>query len=125
MEIIQRAQAEWIEFKEAKKMVHREEVRKIKVEEKKDWQPPAMGCIKMNVSTVCDKSCNKVGIGITARDENKKSVQAWSVARDWTINPVVAEVEAVRIALLMAQQNGWHKVEIQVDIKALVESFQT
>lgn len=59
-----------------------------------------------------------------ARDHNSRCVQAWAVARERVINPVAAEVEAVRTALLMAQQSGWRRVEVHVDIKALADSLQ-
>lgn len=119
LEIIQRAQNKWIEFKKVQITDQREEKKIIRVEEQKEWQSTDLGCIKMNVSSVCDKSCNKVGISIIAKDAKKRCVQAWPVARDRTIDPVVDEVDAVHIALLMAQQNGWNKVKIQVDIKNL------
>lgn len=37
---------------------------------------------------------------------------------------MVAEAEATRVALLVALQNGSKDVEIQLDIKAIVESLQ-
>lgn len=37
---------------------------------------------------------------------------------------MVCEIDVARVALLLAQQNGWNKVKIQVDIKALAESLQ-
>lgn len=63
-------------------------------------------------------------LGIIALENSRRCVQAWAVARDRVINPVVAEVNAVCAALLMAQQSGWNRMEIQVDIKTLTGSFQ-
>lgn len=87
LEIIQRAQNEWMEFKEVQITGQREEKNIIRVKEQKEWQSPDMGCIKIKVSSACDKSYNKVGIGIIAKDAKKQCVQAWSIARDRTIDP--------------------------------------
>lgn len=38
---------------------------------------------------------------------------------------MVAKLETVRIALLVAQQNGRKKVEMQLDIKAIAACLQT
>lgn len=65
-----------------------------------------------------------MGLGIIARDNLEKNVQVWAVARERAINPMVVEIDAVRVAILLAQQNGWNQVEIQLDIKALVECLQ-
>lgn len=118
--IIQKAQQEWIEFKYNQLPSHQIEKR-IHVDRQQNWKAPAADTIKLNVSSVCDKNYSSVRVGIIARDAAKQRVQAWSVARDSTINPVVAEVDAVRIALLLVHKNDWKQVEIQLDIKALVE----
>lgn len=39
-------------------------------------------------------------------------------------NPLVAELEAVRAALLEALQNSWRIVEVQLEIKAITNSLQ-
>lgn len=37
---------------------------------------------------------------------------------------VVAETEAMHMALLLVQQNGWNNIEIQVNIKALTDCLE-
>lgn len=37
---------------------------------------------------------------------------------------MVVELDAVRITLLVVQQNGWRDIEVQVDIKALADCLQ-
>lgn len=46
------------------------------------------------------------------------------VVKDRVRNPVMAEMEAVRVALLVAHQNRWREIEIQVDIKAIAMCLQ-
>lgn len=46
------------------------------VEEQKQWQPLELGTLKLSVSSVCDKSCRNVGLGIIARDNLGMNVQA-------------------------------------------------
>lgn len=59
-----------------------------------------------------------------ARNDQGKALQLWSVARDSLYNLVVAELDAVRVALLITQQNSWLKIEIQIDIKAIADCLQ-
>lgn len=75
-EIIQRAQHEWMEFKEVQLSNQKEEEKMIHEERQQEWQPAEMGTIKLNVSFECDKNCISVGIGIIARDTDKQCVQA-------------------------------------------------
>lgn len=88
------------------------------------WHYPEEGEVKINVSSENDGPSAGVGLGLIARDELGRTMQGWSVTREAVMSPVVAEVEAVRVALLLAQQNGWQKVDIQVDIKALAQCLQ-
>lgn len=52
-------------------------------------------------------------------------LQSWAVAKDGIEKPAVAELEVIRVALVVAQQSGWRKIEIQVDIKAIAECLQS
>lgn len=82
------------------------------------WEKPAPGVFKLNVCSSCEGSGIGAGLGIVARDDTGHLLQSWAVVKDGVTNPVVAEMEVVRAALLVAQQNRWQDVEIQVDIKA-------
>lgn len=94
------------------------------MDEQKGWTSSEPGTIKINVSSTCDQNCSNVRLGIIARDDSRRCAQAWAVAMDRVINLVVAEVNAARVALLMAQPNRWNWMEIQVDIKTLARNFQ-
>lgn len=68
--------------------------------------------MKLNVSSDLSADGTSTGLRVIARDRQGDMIQAYSVARDGSCNPVVAELEAVRIALLVALQNSWRKIEI-------------
>lgn len=51
-------------------------------------------------------------------------MDAWSVSRERNFTPVEADMEAIRCALILAQQRGWRKLEVKLDVKALVTSLQ-
>lgn len=40
-----------------------------------------------------------------ARDDTGRLLQSWAVVNDGVVNPVVVDMEAVRVALVIAQQN--------------------
>lgn len=82
------------------------------------WKAPERGVVKLNVSLGDGKG---VGLGIVARDCTGSLLQTWAVFLDFTDNPIIAELEAVKVALVVAQQNEWRRVEIQGDIKAIAE----
>ena len=80
--------------------------------------------MKINVSTECEGAGEGTGWGLIARNDHGEVVQAWSVAREGRGLPVVAKTEAVRVALILAQQNAWRNVKIQVNIQALALCLQ-
>lgn len=121
LKVVQRAWYEWLEFREIQARGQKVKERRIMPEVPKPWQPPEEGTLKLNVSSFAEGNRTKIGLGIVARDYLGRTIQAWAVTRDGSSHPVVPEVEAVRVELLLAQQNGWRKVEIQSDIKAIIE----
>lgn len=125
LEVVQQAMEECLEFAECQQKSGHAAQRKMMVDRQKAWQHPEAGCVKLNVSSVWEGVGKTVGVGIIARNHNGKVEQPWSVAREEVANPVVAETNAVRVALVVAQQNGRRNVEIEVDIKALSVCLQT
>lgn len=121
LEVVQRAWYEWLEFKEIQERGQKVKERRIVPEVPKPWQPPEEGTLKLNVSSFAEGNRTKIGLGIIDRDYLGRTIQAWAATRDGSSHPVVLEVEAVRVELLLAQQNEWRKVEIQSDIKAIIE----
>lgn len=92
---------------------------------KEAWKPPELGGVKLNVSSICEGNRRGAGLGVAvARDDHGRLLQAWAVAKETVENPVIAELEAVRVALLVALQNSWRKVKVQVDIKAIANSLR-
>lgn len=53
----------------------------------------------------------------------RRTVEVWAFAREIVINLVMEKDAAVQAVLLMAQQNEWRKVEIQVNIESFRESL--
>ncbi|XP_052172310.1 uncharacterized protein LOC127788238 [Diospyros lotus] len=128
-EIIQKSLDEWTEFK-LENITQTSEPQLDKIPRRNvgsrqtNWQEPVEGTIKLNVCSSKLLPNGRVGLGIIARDEKGAMVQAWSIAKSGCFNPVVAEVEAVRIAQIVAQQNEWRSIEVQVDIKAIYDCLQ-
>lgn len=96
----------------------------MQVEPPEPWQKLVTGTIKLNVCSDTAVDGKAGGLGIIARDSRGDMLQAWSMARKGNYNPVVTELEAIRLALLAAQQNGWGRVEVQLDIKAIAACLQ-
>lgn len=111
--MIQKAWAEWPEFKESF-TPHTKSLASGRILARKEgWKTAERGVIKLNISSSCGKNGSQVGLGVAARDHSGVLFQIWAVFLDYTANPVIAKLEADRVALVVAQQNGWRKVEIQ------------
>ncbi|WP_157056330.1 hypothetical protein, partial [Candidatus Burkholderia verschuerenii] len=111
-EVVQRAWEEWMEFKEAQAEKTRISNKPILVRTRVRWTVPGPGIVKINVGTAEDRSKESSGIGIIARGEAGNIMLAMIVTRDSSLNPVVTELEATRLALILAHQNRWSKVEM-------------
>lgn len=123
-EVVQIAWTEWLEYKELHSQQQIPKAHNNTTERKMAWQPPDQGVVKLNVGSICEGQGKGVGLGIVARDSLGDLLQTWAVYLNYTNNPVIAELEAVRVALIVAQQNEWRRVEIQGDIKAIAECLQ-
>lgn len=98
--MIQSIWHEWLEFRENQARGQAAKGRRIVPEPPKQWQPPEEGTLKLNVSSFVEEHRINIRIGIIARDHVGRIVQAWSVTRDGSSNPVVAKVEASRVVLV-------------------------
>lgn len=94
--------SEWIEFK-GEQTKHNNGItgRTGKVGQEQ-WQFPEEEVVKLNVSSCVEGAGVNTGLGIIARDSTGEVQQAWSIVRGWENNPVVAEADAIRVALLLA-----------------------
>lgn len=124
LEVVQHAWSAWMEYKNAQKQTTREKVYTIRLPQKEAWKAPGPGVIKLNVSSASKAGAGGVGVGIVARDDQGRMLQTWVVHLRYMSNPVIAELKVVRIALVVSQQNGWRKVEIQGDIQAITACLQ-
>lgn len=66
----------------------------------------------------------EAGLDMVARNDLGNLVQAWAVVNEAIDIPVVAKLEAVMVALLVTLQNSWRRVEVEVEIKAIVDSLK-
>lgn len=105
-----------MEFKAKQTQKLKENIRIEMGERLEVGQYPGVGEVKINVSFSCEGTGEGAGLGLIATNDTGTTLQAWSITRDRMDSPVVADVEAVCMALLVAQQNGWRNIEIQVDI---------
>lgn len=77
---------------------------------------PERNVVKLNVSSLCDGKGKGVGLGIVAHNCSGELLQTWAVFLDFTDNLIIVELEATRVALIVAQQNARRKVKIQGEI---------
>lgn len=99
LEVVQEALGEWLEFRAGQKKQQKENGSRVMMSMAVSGDP---GSVKLNVSSSWEEGGKGVGLGIIARNDTGTVLQAWSVARDAIINPVVDETDAVRVALLVA-----------------------
>ena len=124
IDVVNLAWGEWLEYNAENGKKERESKVKERGTEAECWQKPELGTLKLNVCSECEGIGDDVGVGITARDDGGNLVQTWAIAKEQVLSPVATDLEAIRIALLMAQQNGWRRVEIQMDVKAMADCLQ-
>lgn len=58
--------------------------------------------IKLNACSNNLDGCSNVGLGVIARVASEKVVQMWLVTREGNLNPVVADLDYIRVAMLVA-----------------------
>lgn len=121
MEIVQHARAEWLEFKECEFIAKPQQTNRTGSIQQGKWRAPEKDVVKLNVSSLRAGRDKGVGLGIVARNCFGELLQTWAIFLDFTDNPVIAELEAARVALIVAQQNSWRRVEIQGEIRAIAD----
>ncbi|CAI9099243.1 OLC1v1036028C1 [Oldenlandia corymbosa var. corymbosa] len=119
-EVVNKAMEEWLEY-EAHCQVLPSQIHHTRVQQQLQWSKPAEGVIKLNVSALFQQYTGITGVGIVARDCRGSLLQVWAVARDRLQNPVVATLDAVRVALIFAQMNLWKNVQVELEVKNLVD----
>lgn len=57
-------------------------------------------------------------------NDTRTITHTWAVAREGFYSLVAADLEAMRCKLILAQQKGWRKIELKLDVKAMVTCVQ-
>lgn len=104
LDMVQQGMEEWMEYADCQQKLGKEVARRVRAERPIAWQNPAPDHINLNMSSVWEGAGKPVGQGIIARNHHGTVEQAWSVIREEVVNPVVAETDAVRVALVLAQR---------------------
>lgn len=92
-------------------------------QDQRERRYPERGIVRVVTSSMISDDRKSIGCGGIASDEEGRIIEAWTVTREEGYSPVVAEFEVVRIAMVCAHQQGWKKLELQLDTKALVHSL--
>lgn len=64
------------------------------------------------MSSTWEEAKKGLSLRMIARNDTGNVLHARSVARYKVPNLVVVEIDAVRVALLVVQQNGWRRIEV-------------
>lgn len=84
------------------------------------WKKPENGWIRIKVCSSTDDRYKRCALGITDIDEFGCITNAWFVSREGLFSPVTTNMEAIPCALLLAQQQGWKKTDVRLDVKTIV-----
>ena len=88
------------------------------------WKKPDKDWMRINFGSIVSDGETGGALGITAMNDQGNVINAWAVAREGLFTPVAADLEAIRCALILAQQQGWRRIEMKVDVKAMVCCLQ-
>lgn len=70
------------------------------------WRKPEQGQVRIKTSSSV-KNTDQIGaIGILAKDETGRITNGWAVTMEGSFTLVAADLEAIRCALILAQQQG-------------------
>lgn len=122
--IVKLAIQEWMEFKEAIQHTEGKAVQNLREKRQEEWRKPDQGITRIKATSAISEKNNKGAVGIVAIDDSGSTTHAWAVTREGSYSPVAADLEAVRCALILAQKQGWRKIEIMLDVKAIVLCLQ-
>ncbi|XP_027170367.1 hyoscyamine 6-dioxygenase-like [Coffea eugenioides] len=116
---------EWLEFKEAEEVNDRKCIAETtQPHQNRNWYPPEQGIIRVNNDAAIALQMNKTGRGIVARDSKGELVKACALQERKRGEPLIEEALAIREALLIGQEAGWRRIEVQSDSKGLIEKHQ-
>lgn len=102
-EVVQKACKEWMEFSSVNPQKQKLATSHIRVERRMAWKAPESDFVKLNVCSEIPRRSTGSGVGIVARNHDGEMLQTWAIFKEYVVNPVLAELEAIRIALIVAQ----------------------
>lgn len=88
------------------------------------WRKPSPGWIKLNWDAAIDIECQKMGIGIIARDHSGAVLAAVSASRPRVTDPTTAEAIAAWKMAEVCVTLGYSKVILEGDSLEVVNSMQ-
>lgn len=66
----------------------------------------------------------RTGMAGVARDWNGKILKAWGWQEDRRGEPYKEETTAIRMALIIAKETKWRRIEVQSDCKGAIDKVQ-
>ncbi|XP_027118809.1 uncharacterized protein [Coffea arabica] len=77
----------------------------------------------MNYDAALHQKTDKAGWGMVVRNWQGKVLGAWAVPNTSCSNPKLEEAIALRIAMLVAKQQGWRRMEFEIDCMQVVNGI--
>ena len=77
--------------------------------------------VKLNTDAALNQQTKKAGWGIVARDWKGKPVATWACPSFTCSAPILEEALAIRTAMVKAALEGWGRIIIESDCKAVID----
>ena len=124
--IVRKAQQEWMEFNEVKKQEGRKGIAEtIPNQQLRSWIPPMEGVYKINTDGAISSQMIRTGKGIVARNWKEETLKVWRIMEEKIGDPKLEEALAIRIAMQLGKEASWRKIEIQSDWKSEIDCITT
>lgn len=91
--------------------------------EKENWKPPPAGWFKINIDGALNKGLDSGGAGAVIRRDDGNFVAAKCSSFQRVVDPLLAELLAVRMAVSMALDQRLNKVIIELDCAEAVKKL--
>lgn len=105
-EIKTKASKEWLAFQDATEMMELRKANKSLRLNQEEWRKPEQDWIIIK-SCALEENGKKMGAArILTIDENGRITNAWSITWERFLPQVATDLEAIRCALILAQQQG-------------------
>ena len=106
--IVRKAQQEWMEFKEAKEQEGRKGIAEtIPNQQLRSWIPPMEGVYKINTDGAISSQMIRTGKGIVARNWKVETLKVWRRMEEKIGDPKLEEALAIRMAMQLGKEASW------------------